>query len=187
MSGFTSLIPYLVAYGGPSAPSVLAAAGFCRSALATALVSLQDLGCYAKKVASHILMVNFLSNVKRATETILDVRRQPDQPLFTRQMCEGMTVQGASSLLGGLALLLTPLPLLLYIHGGKLRDHVRHKKDAAAAAEAAAKAAKSGLATPEETEQKLDAGERTAPGGSVEREVSRSSVDISTVTLDDIA
>lgn len=39
MSAFTSLIPYLVAYGGPSAPSVLAAAGFCRSALAAALVS----------------------------------------------------------------------------------------------------------------------------------------------------
>lgn len=39
MSAFTSLIPYLVAYGGPSAPSVLAAAGFCRSALAAVLVS----------------------------------------------------------------------------------------------------------------------------------------------------
>ncbi|KAJ9477844.1 putative drug/proton antiporter YHK8 (putative) [Pseudozyma hubeiensis] len=136
MSAFTSLIPYLVAYGGPSAPSVLAAAGFCRSALAAAL------------------------------------------PLFTRQMCRGISVQGATSLLGGLALLLTPLPLLLYIHGGKLREHVRQRKEAAAAAGAASNASESAASrTPIENNKEAAVGARIPPGGTMDHQVSRSSAD----------
>lgn len=147
MSAFTSLIPYLVAYGGPSAPSVLAAAGFCRSALAAAL------------------------------------------PLFTRQMCRGITVQGATSLLGGLALLLTPLPLLLYVHGGKLREHVRQRKEAAAVtAEAAAKASPSaGSLTPKEPNKEAIAGSRIPPGGTVERQASRSSADAPSADSETVA
>lgn len=133
MSAFTSLIPYLVAYGGPSAPSVLAAAGFCRSALAAAL------------------------------------------PLFTRQMCRGITVQGATSLLAGLALVLTPLPLLLYIHGGKLREHVRQKKEAAAAAGAASSASENAASrTPIENRKGAAVGARIPPGGAMDHQVSRS-------------
>ncbi|EST04881.2 Major facilitator superfamily [Kalmanozyma brasiliensis GHG001] len=145
MSAFTSLIPYLVAYGGPSAPSVLAAAGFCRSALAAAL------------------------------------------PLFTRQMCRGITVQGATSLLGGLALLLTPVPLFLYIHGGKLREQVRQRKEAAAAAEAAAKTDASGPATTKEMGREAPIGARVPPGGTVEREDSHSSADASTAVPESAA
>lgn len=146
MSAFTSLIPYMVAYGGPSAPSVLAAAGFCRSALAAVM------------------------------------------PLFTRQMCRGITVQGATSLLGGLALLLTPLPLLLYIHGGRLRDHVRQKKEAATAAEAAAKALESNGTSPPQNYGNADVvGASIAPGGSMERQVSRSSADATSAVSDKVA
>ncbi|SJX63631.1 related to YHK8-putative mediator of drug efflux [Sporisorium reilianum f. sp. reilianum] len=134
MSAFTALIPYLVAYGGPSAPSVLAAAGFCRSALAAAL------------------------------------------PLFTRQMCRDITVQGATSLLGGLALLLTPLPLLLYIHGGKLREHARQSK------EAAKKASANGTApAPKESVQQV------AVGGAAEQPVSHSSRDASSAVSEKVA
>ncbi|SPO45579.1 related to YHK8 - putative mediator of drug efflux [Moesziomyces antarcticus] len=149
MSAFTSLIPYLVAYGGPSAPSVLAAAGFCRSALAAAL------------------------------------------PLFTRQMCKGITVQGATSLLGGLALLLTPLPLLLYIHGGKLREHAKQRKEAAAAPATAAAAASTGGSSEKDLaakeEQPVAQGASIPPGGAIENRRSRSSLDISSAPSDDLA
>lgn len=87
-------------------------------------------------------------------------------------------MQGATSLLGGLALLLTPLPLLLYIHGAKLREHVRQRKDAAAAAEAAAKAsAKEEASTPKESGQEAGMGARIPPGGTVEHEASKASSD----------
>ena len=96
-------------------------------------------------------------------------------------------MQGATSLLGGLALLLTPLPLLLYMHGGKLREHVKQKKEAAAAAQAAARAAASGITTPKEDEKGLAVGERIPPGGAVESVVSRSSADATSAPSDDVA
>ena len=101
-------------------------------------------------------------------------------------MCRGITVQGATSLLGGLALLLTPLPLLLYIHGGRLREHVKQKKEAAAAAEAATQAAAKGMTTPEEGAKELAVGTRIPPGGAVESEVSKTSVDVSLTPSDDV-
>lgn len=87
-------------------------------------------------------------------------------------------MQGATSLLGGLALLLTPLPLLLYIHGGKLREHVRQRKELAAA-EAAAKASDSPSATPNQVGKETAIGARIPPGGAVERQSLESSVDAS--------
>uniref|UniRef100_V5E3X1 Uncharacterized protein n=1 Tax=Kalmanozyma brasiliensis (strain GHG001) TaxID=1365824 RepID=V5E3X1_KALBG len=108
-------------------------------------------------------------------------------PLFTRQMCRGITVQGATSLLGGLALLLTPVPLFLYIHGGKLREQVRQRKEAAAAAEAAAKTDASGPATTKEMGREAPIGARVPPGGTVEREDSHSSADASTAVPESAA
>lgn len=102
-------------------------------------------------------------------------------------MCRGITVQGATSLLGGLALLLTPLPLLLYIHGGRLREHVKQKKDAAAAAQAVSQAAANDMTTPKESEKELAVGARIARGGAVESEVSKTSVDASSSPSDDAA
>ncbi|PWN86772.1 MFS general substrate transporter, partial [Acaromyces ingoldii] len=46
-------------------------------------------------------------------------------PLFSVQMYKGMTVQGASSMLAGLALLLVPLPWVLKKYGPKLRAKSR--------------------------------------------------------------
>lgn len=87
-------------------------------------------------------------------------------------MCRGITVQGAASLLGGLALLLTPLPLLLYIHGAKLREHVKQRKEAAAAAQAATRAVSSGTVSPKGSEKALAIAERIPPGGTVEKQSS---------------
>lgn len=99
-------------------------------------------------------------------------------------MCRGITVQGATSLLGGLALLLTPLPLLLYLHGGALRDRVRERKEAAAAAQAAAQSTATDATTSKAGEQEL---ERIPAGGAVEGEVLRSSADASSSPPRDIA
>lgn len=108
------------------------------------------------------------------------------QPLFTRQMCKGITVQGATSLLAGLALVLTPLPLLLYMHGAKLRESVRQKKEAAAAMQAANQAAAGGNTIPKEPEKALAVGARIPPGGAVESMTS-SSMDASLTPSDDVS
>lgn len=42
-------------------------------------------------------------------------------PLFTRQMFVGMTFQGAGSLLGGVAAVLTIVPWILIFHGPRIR------------------------------------------------------------------
>ena len=42
-------------------------------------------------------------------------------PLFTTQMYEGMGVNWASSLIGGVALLLLPMPFLFYKYGPRIR------------------------------------------------------------------
>ena len=42
-------------------------------------------------------------------------------PLFTRQMYEGMGVNWASTLIGGIALLLLPIPFLFYKYGPRIR------------------------------------------------------------------
>ncbi|PWN48119.1 hypothetical protein IE53DRAFT_212229 [Violaceomyces palustris] len=122
MAAFTSLIPYLVVYGGPSAPSILAAAGFCRSALATAF------------------------------------------PLFTRQMCERLTVQGAVSLLAGLALLLTPLPFLFYVFGGRLREQQTERKREAASAFTAAEVSQSPEKNPKANNSTSSSNPTDGPG-----------------------
>lgn len=83
-------------------------------------------------------------------------------------------------------MLLTPLPLLLYIHGGKLREHVRQRKEAVAAADVAAKAAK-GTATPKESSNETAIGGRIPPGGTVERQGSHSSADDSSALPDSAA
>ncbi|KPI35084.1 putative transporter [Cyphellophora attinorum] len=44
-------------------------------------------------------------------------------PMFATYMYEDLGVQWASTLLGGIALLLTPVPILLYIYGSRLRSH----------------------------------------------------------------
>lgn len=46
-------------------------------------------------------------------------------PLFTVQMYDAMTVQGATSLLAGITLLLMPLPWFLHRYGSKLRANSR--------------------------------------------------------------
>lgn len=93
-------------------------------------------------------------------------------------------------MLAGLALLLTPLPLLLYIHGAKLREHVKQRKDAAAAAEAAAKApVDAGAAsTPKESAKEVALGaQRIPPGGTARRGESDSSPDASSTVSDKVA
>ena len=42
-------------------------------------------------------------------------------PLFTRQMYEGMGVNWASTLIGGIALMLLPIPFLFYKYGPRIR------------------------------------------------------------------
>jgi DHA1 family multidrug resistance protein-like MFS transporter len=42
-------------------------------------------------------------------------------PLFTRQMYEGMGVNWASTLIGGIALLMMPIPFLFYKYGPRIR------------------------------------------------------------------
>ena len=86
-------------------------------------------------------------------------------------------MQGATSLLGGLALLLTPLPLLLYIHGAKLREHVRQRKDAAAAAAAVKSPVNEGAMIAGESGKEAAMGTRIPPGGTVERQACKASTD----------
>jgi MFS family permease len=81
---FTSFIPYLVAFGGNSAPLLLAASTSTRSLMAAAF------------------------------------------PLFAVQMFDKMTIQGGCSMLGGVALLLVPTPLVLTRYGAAIR--ARSKK-----------------------------------------------------------
>ena len=42
-------------------------------------------------------------------------------PLFTRQMFAGMGIQWAGTLLGCIALVLSPIPFIFYLYGKKLR------------------------------------------------------------------
>jgi DHA1 family multidrug resistance protein-like MFS transporter len=46
-------------------------------------------------------------------------------PLFTRQMYEGMGVNWASTLIGGIALMLLPIPFLFYKYGPRIRAKSR--------------------------------------------------------------
>ncbi|KAJ7075667.1 major facilitator superfamily domain-containing protein [Mycena belliarum] len=46
-------------------------------------------------------------------------------PLFTLQMYHGLTVQGATSLLAGIACLLAPIPFIFRVYGGKMRARSR--------------------------------------------------------------
>ena len=43
-------------------------------------------------------------------------------PLFATYMIEGMGVQWAGTLLGCVALVLVPLPVIFYMKGGKIRE-----------------------------------------------------------------
>jgi len=43
-------------------------------------------------------------------------------PLFARYMIEGMGIQWAGTLLGCVALVLVPLPIIFYYRGAKLRE-----------------------------------------------------------------
>lgn len=47
-------------------------------------------------------------------------------PLFTVQMFEGLTVQGATSLLAGVLCLLAPVPFVFRSYGLKLRSMSKH-------------------------------------------------------------
>ena len=89
-------------------------------------------------------------------------------------------------------MVLTPLPLLLYVHGGKLREHVKQRKEAAAAAAAAAAASASTAGSSEKDlagkeEHPLTQGASIPPGGAIENRPSRSSLDISSAPSGDIA
>jgi DHA1 family multidrug resistance protein-like MFS transporter len=42
-------------------------------------------------------------------------------PLFARQMFEGMGIQWASTLIGAVAVVLAPMPVVFYIYGKKIR------------------------------------------------------------------
>lgn len=43
-------------------------------------------------------------------------------PLFARQMIDGMGIQWAGTLLGCVAVVLVPLPVLFYLKGAKIRE-----------------------------------------------------------------
>lgn len=49
----------------------------------------------------------------------MDLRQQP---LFSLQMYHALSVQGATSLLGGLAILLAPIPFIFNKYGPQMRD-----------------------------------------------------------------
>lgn len=47
-------------------------------------------------------------------------------PLFTVQMFERLTIQGASSLLAGILCLMMPLPFMFRRYGARLRGRSKH-------------------------------------------------------------
>ncbi|KAJ6510594.1 hypothetical protein C8R45DRAFT_392866 [Mycena sanguinolenta] len=47
-------------------------------------------------------------------------------PLFTLQMYHALSVQGSTSLLGGIACLLAPLPFIFRVYGGRMRERSKY-------------------------------------------------------------
>lgn len=83
---------------------------FAASALAANTIFRSAVGAAFRKSSSPVSL------------TAIHTYESPILALFTSQMFEAMTIQGACSLIGGVGILLMPIPFVFYKYGAKIRE-----------------------------------------------------------------